>query len=357
MPISEEPATTERTGGAALKLQPTNTPIQLRSVGRSLTEVLLLCLAALVWTALLIITIGHNHVGFLTHFIRAADTTTYKNIGWAFGVYVPTLLGFYVLIVGGQLVHSTRDPLQTQRALGEVAELLTAALTPALVLAFCACISSPKRAGALFVMAPASATVVFLTVQLSQFVIPGRERRLAAARESHAWAQGRLDHLQEIERRSMWWVLPVNILGPIAIDAFAVVLGGGTLHLVWLTEELGLTAYTVLIGVGVIVILYLARDWAARTTAGVTLVALYPWPLLIVIDMFSTRSPYAATANALGLLGIIASSILPPHIAPARVSRWTLRSGSASIAVRLATRMLKRAGGQIQSLEQVPQGE
>lgn len=117
-------------------------------------------------------------VGFLSIWVAAgadfrsfwtvalgAGAAVLGELGWVFGVFVPTLLGFYVLITGEQLGQG-KNAGRLRRLLGGVAEVSFAVLLPGLLLVGLYCLSSPANIGALFVVLPATLLFGFLTVEL-----------------------------------------------------------------------------------------------------------------------------------------------------------------------------------------------
>jgi len=49
------------------------------------------------------------------------------HVGWGFGVYIPVMLGFYAIVIGGQLVASPTVAARTRRRLGFAAEAMACA--------------------------------------------------------------------------------------------------------------------------------------------------------------------------------------------------------------------------------------
>ena len=141
-----------------------------------------------------------------------AGKVVLQHIGWAFGAYIPILLGFYAIVVGGQLVADPATAARTRRMLGLVAEVMTGCLVPALALIVAACIAEPAQAGALFVVVPVSAVMFFLAIQLGGFVVFERAEQLATAERTRDWAKERLRTLRSRSRTPIWLVVLVHTL-------------------------------------------------------------------------------------------------------------------------------------------------
>ncbi len=153
-----------------------------------------------------------------------------REIGWALGLYIPTLIALYAIVVGGQLVSSEERASQTRRTLALVAEVMAASLAPSLLLIVAACFSDPPVAGSMFVIVPAVGVMLFLSVQLGGFLIPEREQLLRAALTAQEWARSKLKSLRRRRStRSIWVVVPANILASTALAQASLVLVGNVL--------------------------------------------------------------------------------------------------------------------------------
>ncbi|MCG7414834.1 hypothetical protein MHK74_09680 [Microbacterium aurum] len=140
-----------------------------------------------------------------------AGASVLNELSWVFGLYVPTLLGFYVLVTGEQLGQVTNAG-RLRRILGVVAEFSFAALLPGVLLVAIYCVSSPATIGALFAVVPATFVLAFLTVQLGGFVVFELAVQLADAEQLRDQSQSRLAILKSRSRRPLWSVLAFTVV-------------------------------------------------------------------------------------------------------------------------------------------------
>lgn len=91
-----------------------------------------------------------------------------ENIGWVFGVYLATLLGFYAVVVAQQ-VKMLPNMVQKQKGLGETAIVLTATLAPMLLLILVTCFEDGHRWGVFFAVGPVAVLTWFLAIRLGSF--------------------------------------------------------------------------------------------------------------------------------------------------------------------------------------------
>lgn len=285
----------------------------------------------------------------------AAGAVILDHIGWAFGVYIPILLGFYVIVIGGQLAA---DPSagRTRRTLGFVAEAMTAGLVPALALIVAACIADPSQAGALFVVAPVSAIMFFLAIQLGGFIVFERSLRLASAQNSRDWARHRLTALRHRSRKPVWLVVIVNSIigGMIGLgtrllltrpaDSVAVLfLLYGLIPLVLAVATLhGFHAF------------YTARDRTTRVLAWFLPSGVYLLFLTLAATLFVSSKPAAATSMLALLTFSLVSTFWPRNRGPRFLLNWTVRGGATRYAARSVTRTYVRSARKVRDLSTTP---
>lgn len=181
-----------------------------RPTRESLAEIAAL---SLVWVVLasLIATLPGLDGSVVWSLASAAGEAVLGHIGWAFGVFVPILLAFYAIVIGGQLA-ATVDAAKTQRTLGMIAEAMVSSLVPALLLIAIACIAKPEIAGALFVIVPVLGATLFLAVQLGGFIVFERELVLAKAERTRATLRALSRTLRVRSRRPVWIVMIANVV-------------------------------------------------------------------------------------------------------------------------------------------------
>lgn len=278
-----------------------------------------------------------------------------EHIGWGFGVYIPALLGFYAIVIGGQITASPAGEVRNRRALGIVAEVITAALAPALVLVFAAGAKDPVQLGALFIAVPATAVTFYLAVQLGGFVVLERERRLELAKESKDWAQERLKDLQHRSRRPLWIVVTANTLVGSMLGLAVFLLGGLSknylvAYLIYFLTALGLS----LLNMFGIDMLRTARDVFSKIIAWLVLGGVYLAVVMLVLYVFVFVAPAAGVGMLSTAVFIIASTFLPRHGGPSRVMDWTLRGAAIRQAAKSVVGVYRRSARKIQELTPNP---
>lgn len=274
------------------------------------------------------------------------------HIGWAVGAYVPILLGFYVVVIGGQLVPEQARAGRIRRSLGLVAEAMMGALVPALLLIFIACAHDPKMSGALFVIMPVSAVMFFLAIQLGSFVAFEDVLRLAAAKESRDWATERLASLRRRPARSFWAVMVVH-----AVVGGAVGLGIAALFAIPIDSPLSLfllyAATSLILGAVFVHGVYTfrtARDRSSRLQAWLLPTILYAAGCAVVVQSLHTTVPAAAVSVFAVLGGSAVSALSTSERTTWRLMSWTLHAAGCAVAARSVSRLRERSNGEIADL-------
>ncbi|MBP5801327.1 hypothetical protein J2D78_04440 [Microbacterium maritypicum] len=177
----------------------------VRPTREALLEIFALSLIAilLTWSAGLLIHPGASPATVLDSAPKVGAVVI-DHIGWAFGVYVPVLLGFYVVIIGGQLTAPKEVAARIRRRLGFVAEAMVAALMPAVVLVAAACASDASSVGLVVLVLPVMSLTIFLAVQLGSFVVFEPALQVATSTRTRDWASRRLRTLGYRSLRPAW---------------------------------------------------------------------------------------------------------------------------------------------------------
>ncbi|MCC9053549.1 hypothetical protein LOK55_04400 [Microbacterium sp. F2E] len=279
----------------------------------------------------------------LPHLVEVAPVAgaeVLTHIGWGFGVYIPVMLGFYAIVIGGQLVASPTVAARTRRRLGFAAEAMAGALTPALLLILAMCVKDPTKAGSLFVVLPAAGVTFFLAVQLGGFVVFEPALRLAEAIRSRAWAASRLPALRSRSRRPAWLVATVTavvggILGLAVTVAIAPPPGSElVLTVVYAMFAAGLTLFN-LHGLHTFLT---ARD-------RLTKIAAWLFPVSIALAVFAIAGGLigdGAIAGGVGVMAVLAfctlSALWPRSIPWAFGQDWSVQGAGAALAARAVAR-------------------
>ena len=283
-----------------------------------------------------------------------AGASVLNELSWVFGLYVPTLLGFYVLVTGEQLGQVTNAG-RLRRILGVVAEFSFAALLPGVLLVAIYCVSSPATIGALFAVVPATFVLAFLTVQLGGFVVFELAVQLADAEQLRDQSQSRLAILKSRSRRPLWSVLAftVVVLSVLGLVVFGFAGEWGWL-LQWPTYVFAIGGAAVATAVGSLVAGMLAirslwgRIGALSTVllVSVFLVSavwtqsvLQIWPVVAVI----VAQAAVATLSAVG----------PPSGAWGWAVDWSLAGAADRVAARSAVSAYVRSSRRIVELQRM----
>ncbi|CAD6008519.1 conserved membrane protein of unknown function [Agreia sp. COWG] len=277
-----------------------------------------------------------NYLGIEANWLLASDAgaLVIQQIGWAFGVFVPTLLGFYVTVVGGQLVSEPAVAYRTRRTLGLVAEAMTAAMMPALVLIAIACISEPARAGTLFVIVPVSAVMFFLAVQLGGFVVFEQALRLASAQKSFDWSRARLVALRRRSTAPVPLVFILNaVVGAAAGLGTILVFSRSVVSIVSLFSLLSLLAFgLVLTNYYGVYSFHTSRDRASRIVAYLLPASMNMMVLALSLDLI-VRADVAAGLGVLATAAVVlASTLWMPLRGINPIWNWSIQGSGRRLA-------------------------
>lgn len=318
-------------------------------------EIVLLSTASSAVILIAIWLAGSDRVG---NRLSTMGATVLDHIGWTFGVYVPVLLGFYVVVIGGQLEASPAVAGTVRRRLGTVAEVMAALLGPALVVIVAACIDVPARSGALLVILPATALVLFLAIQLGGFIVFERDVQLAAARAAHAWAEQRMPLLRVRSRRPVVLVWFANAL----VAALAALTTDSLFRLADQSEiepnrqGLALGGFfvvtAVVSGVSVLTVdtAYTARSRWERASPVIATSLLYAAAVLAIVSVFlAGRIAWGFTVLA-PVVMLAASTLWPRRWSPQRLLNWTIRGAGIRWAASDAGRSYRRSMRTIRDL-------
>lgn len=123
-----------------------------------------------------------------------------NHIGWAFGVFIPTVLGFFILVLGEQWVLRNRAAVsRLRRRLSVGAQLLSASTVLAVVLIGVHSLRTWTDVGVFLLVIPALILLCALSIGLSVFAVPEPQEKLRAAELDREWALGRRELLPSAE--------------------------------------------------------------------------------------------------------------------------------------------------------------
>lgn len=277
-----------------------------------------------------------------------------ENIGWGFGVFVPVLLGFYVVIIGGELTGST-DAAETRRTLGYVAELMAASYVPVLLLMVVSAVNDPPSAGVFFIAIPATVLMFFLAVQLGVFFIADLDVRRDATQRTLNEARAQLRKLEPTGTRPAALVLGVNIVVgwavPVIVTCFDLPASPRDSWIVFGIYG-AISAVVNVVGLCAAVLVFVSRDapgrvmpWAFGTLSylffsaiAIGLVVADPTLVIPSVSIFSTA--------ALGT----ASVLLRRRRVHGWLSPWLVNTAARSLAARHVRRRRDRAARELSAL-------
>lgn len=148
----------------------------------------------------------------LLRFAGEAGSVLIGHVDWAMNIYVTTLLGFYAVVIGGQILGGGSAVRDTRRVLGAVAELMAAAAIILLACVSVYCFNEPQHWAVMIVLLPCVGIVFFLAAQLGRFLVAEKAVRLKMAADTRDGAQAKLDALPRGSVRSVSSVLVMNAL-------------------------------------------------------------------------------------------------------------------------------------------------
>lgn len=131
-----------------------------------------------------------------THAAALGDAAL-DDVGWALGIFLPTVLGFFVLVIGEEWAFKD-NPTRVSHLralLANAAQIFSACTLTAFALIIAHWTQEPAELGAVLFIVPAVLVLVGLGVGLGIFAVPERKVAINAEEQTIAWAQKRLDAL------------------------------------------------------------------------------------------------------------------------------------------------------------------
>lgn len=274
------------------------------------------------------------------------------HIGWTFGAYIPILLGFYAIVIGGQFVGDASSAAKTRRTLGFVAEGMASALVPALVLILVACIADFSKAGVLLVIVPVSAVMFFLSIQLGGFVVFEPAVRLASARQSREWAAERLRALRLRSRRPVWLVVSLNVLVGTGIGCLVLLLFRPShfQHLLMTVMCFMFALALSLSAVGGLFTFHTARGRSSRIVGRMLLLSMYGVVTVLTAEVWVANGAGAGLSLASVVVFSALSGLAPLARVPKAAVTWSVHGASTRYSARSIALTYKRNVGEIREL-------
>lgn len=281
----------------------------------------------------------------LQTWIRNGGETLGSQVGWFYGTTISLLLGFYAFIGGGQLL-GIANARRTQRRLGVVGELLTAATVPPFVILMAWSVISVEHLALMTMLLPAEAVVVFLGGQLGGFVVFDRDERHKAAVQARAESVSTLGRVRTRSRQPAWLVVALHAVagGGLSFIALWVVVAPASFSAV--SPVLIAFVLMALVLNGILFFgswfYYAATDRFSRALAILMQVGIVAtFVLLAVLQNPSEVAPAIDVAVAAQLIVALLSVLAPMS---SRVCRdWTVRGAARRFAAAELVRTLARA--------------
>jgi hypothetical protein len=261
-------------------------------------------------------------------------------------------LGFYAIVIGRQLIDDPAVEAKTRRTLGLTAEAMVSALLPALILIVAACVADPSQAGVLFVIAPVSAAMFFLAIQLGGFIVFERELRLARAERSRNWAKERLRLLRRRSQRPTWLVVAVHTLVGVLIGAATILpfeRPTGLLHILALLQALVALGLG-FASVGGAHVFFTARDRTSKVVAWIGPATLYLVSLIIAVVLLTTFGAASGASVVSVVVFSAVSALWPRKSAPRFLLNWTLQGAAIRYAARSVSTTYVRSVREVREL-------
>lgn len=298
---------------------------------------------------------GFNTTRLLERASKAGDKVL-EHIGWGQGVYVSVLLGFYVVVISGQVIASPAVAARTRRTLGAVAVAMTGALTPAWLLIVVNCVMEPQGAGALFVVVPAAAVTTFLAIQMAGFIVAGRELRIALARQLRYWAKNRLKRLRWRSRKPVGLVFVANVF-------VAVFLGAGTASLfhvpseaAWILFMTNVVMASLMTAAGIqgVKAVSTARDKMDAIAAWLLPFSTYLITLVLAVGLFPQFGVAVVSSLLVVLMCNLASTFWPRRPRQRFFLDWTVQGAGTALGAKSVGKTYARTNRQVEGLRKRP---
>lgn len=304
-------------------------------------------------------------------FAAALGDVALENIGWALGAFLPTVLAFFVLVVGEQWVFKNQARVSRLRArLANAAQLISACTLTAVALIAVHWVHTPSDLGAALFVIPAVLVLVGLGVALGTFAVPERSVAINTEQQTIEWAEERLEKLPEenppsesggTQSDAAEITAPFSLSTPAAIVATS--LASGLLAALiaverneWSALGQAMAVYSVSAMIFAIAGAYQRFAWfTARDRVGrffSTIVALLPAVFGVSFMLFLLEDGLLRMGIALlsSLLVAAASSFVVPTALTSGIYRWSVHRAVVHTATTYFEGKLSRSRSRIAEL-------
>lgn len=335
--------------------EPQRQPAEPRSVKKALADMGVGTLATVSVLAFAFLVFYGRH-----GFTSAAEVghTLAGQFGWMLSVYVPVQLGFYAVVLGGQIKEASSET-RIRRNLGLVAEAITVVATVPAVLIAVYCVMTPGAWGLLIAVLPAMGLQWFLAAQLGAFVVFDDRERIAGAQRTIDWATARAARVGMHESRNVVlimvaWAIAIAFAACIAFAA-AVSLDAG-----YLAELGGLSAP---LAIGFMLLNFSCMRFTmtgdspvtAVTVAGMTVLVYLFFAGTLSTSLWSNTASASTKHTAVIFLAVIAATIVvsywPRRWTRGAIALWMLRAAAARNVYRSIELRRRIAEGDLAALQ------
>ncbi|TFC87186.1 hypothetical protein E3T24_05605 [Cryobacterium sp. TmT2-59] len=318
---------------------------ETRSVKETASETALISSLMLICLALLIFGLAGSDDGGARalEWTASAGKLLYGQLEWTLGVYITTLLAFYAVSIGGQVLGGTVEAANTRRVLGFIAELMAAATLALVAFVAVHCWQNPANWAVFIILLPVVGIILFLALQLGSFLVPDLEIRIALAESTRAQAREQLARVRRRSRRSFWLVFGVN--------AAAIGLG---VFLLMLPVDVGDSAFLLwLLCVGLVTLMLLTtavashgrltfRDREARIFIGFLLPSFMYLGLAMAVIGLIVGGVALPPRAGLALTVLIVATVTTGYWRRTQAPRWFLDWSMQGVTAKSAARSLTK---------------
>jgi hypothetical protein len=323
---------------------------ETRSVKETASETAVIGSLMLICIALLIVGLAGSGDGGARalEWTASAGKLLYGQLQWTLSVYITTLLAFYAVSIGGQVLGGPVAAANTRRVLGFIAELMAAATLALVAFVAVHCWQNPANWAVLIILLPVVGIILFLALQLGSFLVPDREIRVALAESTRAQACEQLARVRQRSRHGFLIVLGAN--------SAAIGLGAFLLSLPVAVDDSAFLLWSFYVGLAAVMLLTTAvasygrltfRDREVRIVIGFLLPSfMYLGLAIAVVGLIISgvaMPPRAGWSVTLLIVAMVATGYWPRTQAPRWILDWSMQGVTAKCAGRSLTKEYMKA--------------
>ncbi|MBG6059975.1 hypothetical protein IWX89_003448 [Cryobacterium sp. MP_M3] len=312
--------------------------------------------AVFIVVALLLILISSsNDIGKALTWAADAGRLLYSHLGWTLSIYITALLAFYAVSLGGQILGGPDEAARTRRVLGFVAELMAAATITLVAFIAVYCWQYPPMWPVLIILLPVVGLLLFLALQLGNFLVLDLETRIALTEKTQEQTKNRLEGVTERSQRSFFLVWALNS-AVIAFGALWVTLPLSPLSSVLVMWLIYLVAVALLLGVNAMTMTTFLTSRDAQTRVVIWAFPTLTYAILVVAAIAlllggnDSPLPQLGWAFILIITTTLTTSYWPRSHAPRWILDWSINGSAARLAERTLSKQHSKAAGEYRAL-------